>query len=275
MKDSTTIATQIMRDLRASWAIMKKDARTYYLNPGTLMFAILFPLFMFLSFAVGKNAPVDTLIPGLVCITILFSSSSIGPMAIPSERRSKTFERLLSAPVSYNSILFGKTLGGFFFSIMVGVTPLVIGLVWFGTQITSIIFLIAGLTLASFCFAMIGITFGSIPTENPGDVMMLLNFVRLPMIFISGLFIPIESLPEWGKMIAVLSPLSYANDLLRYALQGTTLYGPLIDSIVLVFFIGFFFWLSIRIKNKWSEESDMKRKGRKMKEKRMKKKRMK
>ncbi len=260
-----------MRDLRASWAIMKKDARIYYLNPGTLMFAILFPLFMFLSFAVGKNAPVDTLIPGLISITILFSSSSIGPMAIPSERRSKTFERLVSAPVSFNSILLGKTLAGFFFSIIIGVIPLVIGLVWFGVQITSIVFLIAGLTLASFCFAMVGIMFGSIPTENPGDVMMLLNFVRLPMIFISGLFIPIESLPEWGQMIAALSPLSYANDLLRYALQGITLYGPLIDSIVLVLFTGFFFWLSIRIKSKWSEESDMKGKGMNMKKERMKK----
>ncbi|MBS3795760.1 MAG: ABC transporter permease [Candidatus Thorarchaeota archaeon] len=263
----------MIRDLRASWAIMKKDAQTYYLNPGTLMFAILFPLFMFLSFAVGKNAPIDTLIPGLISITILFSSSSIGPMAIPSERRSKTFERLMSAPISYNSVLFGKTLGGFFFSIMVGVTPLVIGLVWFGVQIISIVFLIAGLILASFCFAMIGIMFGSIPTENPGDVMMLLNFVRLPMIFVSGLFIPIESLPEWGQMIAVFSPLSYANDLLRYALQGVTLYGPLVDSLVLVFFIGFFFWLSIKIKSKWSEESDMKGKG--MKKKMMKKKMMK
>ena len=42
-------------DLSASWAIAKKDMRIYYIKPGTLMFGVLFPLFMFLSFAVGKN----------------------------------------------------------------------------------------------------------------------------------------------------------------------------------------------------------------------------
>ncbi len=260
MNSSNTTVSYFKANLMASWAIMKKDARIYYLKPGTLMFAILFPLFMFLSFAVGKNAPVATLIPGLIAITILFSSSSIGPMVIPTERRVKTFERLMSAPISFNSILFGKTLGGFFFSVVIGTLPLIIGLVWFEVQVVSIIFFAAGLILASFCFAMMGIMFGSIPTENPGDVMMLLNFVRLPLIFISGLFIPIESLPEWGQIIAAFSPLTYANDLLRYALEGITLYGPVLDSAVLVLFIGFFFWLSIKIKSKWSEEADMKQK---------------
>ena len=244
---------QIKADLKAAWAIAKKDMRIYYIKPGTLMFAILFPLFMFLSFAVGKNAPVATLIPGLISITMLFSSSSIGPMVIPTERRVKTFERLLSAPISFYSIMLGKTLGGFIFSVAIGVIPLIISLLWFETQIISILALIAGLTLASFCFAMMGIMFASFPTENPGDVMMLLNFVRLPLIFISGLYIPIETLPEWGQIIAVFSPLTYANDLVRYALEGKTLYGPALDSIVLIFFTGIFLLLSMRIQRKFRE----------------------
>jgi len=99
---------QLKTDLSASWAIAKKDMRIYYIKPGTFMFGILFPLFMFLSFAVGKNAPASTLIPGLISITILFSASSIGPMVIPTERRVKTFERLLSAPISFYSIYWAR-----------------------------------------------------------------------------------------------------------------------------------------------------------------------
>ena len=242
---------QLKNDLSASWAIAKKDMRIYYIKPGTLMFGVLFPLFMFLSFAVGKNVPAETLIPGLISITILFSASSIGPMVIPTERRVKTFERLLSAPISFYSIILGKTLGGFLFSLAIGVIPLLIGLVWFGTQVISILGLILGLALSAFCFATLGIMFASFPTENPGDIMMLLNFVRLPLIFISGLYIPIESLPDWGQVVATFSPLTYANDLVRYALEGTTSYDPTVDSIVLLFFTAVFLFVGMRLDKKF------------------------
>jgi ABC-2 type transport system permease protein len=242
---------QLKTDLSASWAIAKKDMRIYYIKPGTLMFGILFPLFMFLSFAVGKNAPAATLIPGLISITILFSSSSIGPMVIPTERRVKTFERLVSAPISFYSIILGKTLGGFLFSLAIGVIPLLIGIVLFETQIISLLALIAGLALASYCFATLGIMFASFPTENPGDIMMLLNFVRLPLIFISGLYIPIESLPDWGQVAAAFSPLSYANDLVRYSLEGKTFYGPVLDVGVLFFFTAVFLYIGIRLDRKF------------------------
>ena len=242
---------QLKTDLSVSWAIAKKDMRIYYIKPGTLMFGVLFPIFMFLSFAVGKNAPAATLIPGLISITILFSSSSIGPMVIPTERKVKTFERLISAPISFYSIILGKTLGGFLFSLAIGVIPLFIGLLWFEIQVISLIALIAGLSLASYCFATLGIMFASFPTENPGDIMMLLNFVRLPLIFISGLYIPIESLPGWGQIAAAFSPLTYANDLVRYALEGKTLYGPVLDSLVLILFTAAFLFIGMRLDKKF------------------------
>jgi len=242
---------QLKADLRAAWAITKKDMRLYYVNPGAIMFGILFPLFMFLSFAVGKDAPAATLIPGLISITVLFSASSIGPMVIPMERRVKTFERLLSAPILFYSIILGKTLSGFFYSLAIGVIPLLIGLVWFETQILSVLGLVLGLALPAFCFAALGIMFASFPTENPGNIMMLLNFVRLPLIFISGLYIPIESLPDWGQAVAAFSPLTYANDLVRYALEAKTNYGVALDSVALLVFTAFFLFVGSRLNKKF------------------------
>jgi ABC-2 type transport system permease protein len=93
--------------------------------------------------------------------------------------------------------------------------------------------------------------FASFPTENPGDIMMLLNIVRLPLIFISGLYIPIESLPDWGQVVAMFSPLTYANDLVRYALEGRTNYGPALDSIVLLLFTAAFLFIGVRLDKKF------------------------
>jgi ABC-2 type transport system permease protein len=201
----------------------------------------------------GKNAPASTLIPGLLAITILFSSSSIGPMVIPTERGMKTFERLLSAPISFYSILLGKTFGGFLFSLAIAMITLFIGIIWFETQIINLIALTIGLVLSSFCFATLGIMFASFPTENPGDVMLILNFVRLPILFISGIYIPLESMPNWGQLAAAFSPLTYANDIIRYSLEGKTFYNPIADSIALLLFIGVFLLISMRLHRKFRE----------------------
>ena len=92
-----------------------------------------------------------------------------------------------------------------------------------------------------------------LPTENPGDIMMALNVVRLPLIFISGLFIPLESLPTWGQAVAAFSPLTYANDLVTYAFQGKTVYGVLVDCLVLLVFTGAFLLLSARLERKFKK----------------------
>lgn len=192
----------IKNNLLAAWAITKKDIKSYYFKPSTLMFGIMFPLFMFLSFAVGRNASPSVLISGLISLTVLFSASSIGPVAIPTERRVKTFERLLSAPISFYSIILGKALGGVLFSLFVSFVALLTAWAFLDVAIINPLILVLALTLASLCFSLLGIMFAMFPTENPGDIMMMLNFIRLPLVFISGIFIPIETLPSWGRVIS-------------------------------------------------------------------------
>ena len=224
----------LRRDLNASWAIAKKDVKIYYLTPPTLMFGILFPIFMFLSFAVGRSSTPAALTPSLLSITMLFSASSIGPAVIPTERRVKTYDRFLSAPISQYAIVMGKTLSGFLFSLLIGGIMVIAMLALFGTTISSIPTLFLGLVLASFCFSVLGIMLAMFPRENPGDIMLLLNFIRLPLIFISGIFVTVEDLPYWGQVAASFSPLTYANDLVRYSYGGISVHDPLVDALILI-----------------------------------------
>lgn len=208
---------------------------------------MLFPLFMFLAFAVGRSAEPTVLVPGLVAITILFSASSIEPVSIPIERRSNTFDRLLSAPISLHAVVLGESLSGFLNSIGIALVPLAAGLVVFRTGITGPAFLAAGLALTAFCFATMGTLFASYPTESPGDIMSMLNLVRLPLIFISGVFIPLSQLPPVGQYVALLSPLTYGNDLIRASFTGKTHFGPAVDVVVLFAFILLFQFAANRL----------------------------
>jgi ABC-2 type transport system permease protein len=244
---------QLYAELNASWAIAKKDIAIYYLKPNIIVSGALFPLFMFLAFAAGNSAGPSVMIPGLIAITILFSASSIEPVSIPIERRMKTFDRLISAPVSLHAVVLGESLSGFLYSLGIAFVPLLAGMLIFGTPITRVAPLIAGIILTSFCFATMGTLFAAYPTESPGDIMSMLNLVRLPLIFISGVFIPIESIPSIGKIAAFFSPLTYGNDLIQAAYHGHTHFSPLVDVAILCIFILIFQIFANQLYRRWNE----------------------
>jgi ABC-2 type transport system permease protein len=66
--------------------------------------------------------------------------------------------------------------------------------------------------------------------------------IKFPLIFISGVFIPIDELPVWGKALSSISPLTYFVDLARYSIRGTSYYPLAVDILALIAFtIGFLF----------------------------------
>lgn len=164
----------------------------------------LFPMFFFL-FAIGRDIPPVVLVPGFLAMTPFFSASSTGAMSVPTERKTNTYDRLLTAPFSPVSRLLGQTLAGFLFAVATLAIPLLIGVLWYGVDIVSVAALLTEICLASFGFSAMGIMFAAMPTDNPGDVMMVLNFVRLPLLFISGIFVPIDAICGIGP-VAALSP---------------------------------------------------------------------
>ena len=244
---------QIYTELNAAWAIAKKDIAIYYLKPNIIVSGALFPLFMFLAFAVGKPAGPSVMIPGLIAITILFSASSIEPVSIPIERRMKTFDRLVSAPVSLHAVVLGESLSGFLYSIGIAFVPFFAGLLIFRTPILDVLPLVCGIILTAFCFATMGTLFAAYPTESPGDIMSMLNMVRLPLIFISGVFIPLESIPSVGQILVYFSPLTYGNDLIQAAYQGSTHFNALTDIAMLCIFILIFQIIANRLYKKFNE----------------------
>jgi len=240
-------------DLHGAWAIAKKDLVIYYLKPAIYMSGLLFPLFMLLAFAVGKSAPIATLIPGLIAITSLFSASSIEPVAIPIERRTKTFDRLLSAPISLFALVLGESVSGLLFSGSICLALFIGGAVLLRTAAFSLPVLLLAIALSCFTFAAMGAVFSAYPTENVGEVMSLLNLVRLPLIFISGVFVPLETMPPWGMAVARISPLTYGNDLVRYGFEGTTHFGIAVDVVLLLVFTAIFLALGNFLYRKFNE----------------------
>lgn len=224
----------LMDELRRSWAITVKDMKVYYLRPPALMFGVLFPFALFFTFSVGRNIPSDRLIPVLAAQTVFWSASSIGPVAIPIERRMRTFERFLSAPLSLIAVLWGKTMAGVLFGLGITALATAVGVIGVGLPVMNPAALAAGIVLSAMTYSAMGILFASIPTGHPGEVIIPLNFVRIPLMFISGMFIPLERMPSAGIYAAFLSPLTHTLDLLRLGMGGASHFGWATDIGVLI-----------------------------------------
>jgi len=239
-------SSRLGREVRVAWAIANKDMHTYYTRPASIMFGILFPFSLFLSFSVGRNVPIALQIPILIAQTLFFASSSIGPVIIPSERANQTFDRFLTSPVSLLAVLMGKTLAGLLYGVGISIIPILVGIVFFGSHIASLEALTACMALSALGFSAMGIVFASMPGQSPGQVMMPLNFVRIPLLFISGVYIPVRELPSWGQAVSLLSPLTHTIELARYALGGETFFGPVVNIAVLAAYTAVFLFIGIR-----------------------------
>ena len=228
------------RQLHGTYVIAKKDAMIYYLKPPVFIFGVLFPIFFFLAFTLGREVEPESIVPGMLAMALFFTASAVGPLITPWERGAKTYERLISSPISSLSIILGDVLAGACFGVLLSFIPLALGSGLTNATVKQPAVLFLGIILSAVCFAALGVLLAAPPTENPSQVMMLSNLVRLPLIFISGVFVPLAEMPVWSKSLIPLSPLSYSTDLVRAAF-GSKRYFPLwLDILMLAAFTGAF-----------------------------------
>jgi ABC-2 type transport system permease protein len=243
----------ILEQLKRSFAITKKDLFIYYLRGPVIIQGLLIPAFLFISFSFKRNMSLEFLIPGLLAMALFFAVSAITPVIAPWETRMKTFERLVSSPISIWSILLGDIVASVLFGLSITFFVIIGGIVLLGTGIVTLP-LIVGTIIAAFCFSSLGILISASPTDNPSNVMLLATLIKFPLIFISGVFVPITEMGKF-KVLSFFSPLTYYTDLVRHSVQGVSQFSPFINLMVLLGFTIVLFAISL----KWHKKSIGKR----------------
>lgn len=222
--------------MRRAWAIAKKDIHIYYFKGPVLIFGVFMPVFLFLAFFMGsRQLPLAFLISGLVGMTLFFTATAVSPAIFPWEGQAKTLERLASCPITIEAIVFGDMIASLLFGIGITVVTIVIGLA-LGLSLIHGITMLAAIFLAACCFSAIGMLLAVPPTNVPSNIMMLSSLIKFPLVFISGIFIPLEQMPSWGLALAVCSPLTYFTDLVRYSFTDSHFFPVSVDIAALAAF---------------------------------------
>jgi ABC-2 type transport system permease protein len=237
--------------LRGISVVAEKNIRIYYNKAPVIIFGLLFPLFMFLAFFIGRNLELAAFFPGFLAMTLFFTASSVGPLITPWEKRDRTYERLLSYPVTLEGIILGDIAAGALFGLIITTLVWVVSRIVLHLSVVHLAAFAMAFLLGTLSFAALGSLLASPASDTPSNVMMLSSLIRFPLIFISGIFIPLSQMEGWGLLLASISPLTYLVDLFNAALTGGSVFSPFVDCGVLIGVIGLFILLArfIQIRN--------------------------
>lgn len=242
-----------MKTIIAFWNILKKDIENYYLKPPNISWGIIFPLSWTLMQLIRSQGSVGIaeLLPGLMAMSVLFGTTSMLAVTITFERRGRSFDRLLLAPISISTLVFAKILGAILFGVLNAFVPVVFaaffinlaGINW-GTTVIAVIFI-------AITSALLGLLI-AISAKEVFEAQTFSNFFRFPMLFLCGLFIPIDQLPVILRLISFCLPLTYGTDILNGTITGNAIFDTVFNiSILLAFVILLFYLCQRNIKEKW------------------------
>jgi ABC-2 type transport system permease protein len=245
-----------MKTWIAFWNILKKDVQNYYLKPPNISWGIIFPLSWTLMQMIrssgGMNlSDIREMLPGLMAMSVLFGTTSMLAVTITFERKGRSFDRLLLAPIPLSTMVAAKLSGAILFGLYNAFVPVIFaaffvdfaGINW-GTVLVAVFLIAVTSTLLGLMIA--------VSAKEVFEAQTFSNFFRFPMLFLCGLFLPISSLPVFLRPLSYLLPLTYGTDLLSGSILGTSILSPVLCILILLAFTAALFaFCRHKIQRKW------------------------
>ena len=185
------------------------------------------------SRASGGANYMDFLAPGIVSMAILFTAVFSG-LEVIWDRQFGFLKETLVAPISRAEIMIGKTLGGATIAMIQGLIVLCLTYL-LGFRISSLFNLGLGLifmALIAIFFTALGLAIASKMKDMHG-FQLIMNFLIMPIFFLSGALFPLENLPPAIYFISRIDPLTYGVDGLRGAIAGMSTFGIYNDLAII------------------------------------------
>lgn len=234
-----------MIDLSCIYMVWFRDIIRYFREKSQLYGSLTRPILWLFILGLGLRGGFRSvqnvnytqfIFPGIVAMTAIFTSIQ-SAISIIWDREFGFLKEILVAPVPRTSIVLGKSLAGTTLSLIQGSIILLLApLVRVKLQIINILPLILVIVVMSFALTGIGIIIAARMTSFQGFG-TIMNFVIMPMWFLSGALFPLQGqIPWWLNFLVRINPLTYGVDLIRRLVLGFSFYSPYFDLGFLIIF---------------------------------------
>jgi ABC-2 type transport system permease protein len=172
-------------------------------------------------------------------------------VTITFERRGHSFDRLLLAPISISTLVFAKILGAILFGIFNAFVPLVFAAFFINLNGINWAITVIAVVLIAITSALLGLLI-AVSAKEVFEAQTFSNFFRFPMLFLCGLFMPIDKLPTLLQPISFCLPLTYGTDLLNNAIRANSIFNDSFNILIMLVYSILLFYLCQRnIEKKW------------------------
>ena len=228
--------------MAAIYALWLRELKRYARSPVQVIVSLGQPMLylLILGFGLGpifqkagSGSYLQFVAPGVIGMTILFASIFSG-VGLLWDRQFGFLKETLVAPVPRTRIMLGRTLGGATVAVIQGTLVMIVCLIagFRPFSMTTLPLAFVFMILIAVVFGALGTAIGSVLQDMQG-FQLIMNFLVMPIFFLSGALFPLANLPKTLSLLTSLDPLSYGVDGLRSALISTSHFGAALDLVVL------------------------------------------
>lgn len=249
------------REIEGVYALWKRELIRFFRAKSRIIGSLGMPFFMLAILGTGlSNAFVlpmqgnylEFIAPGIIGMVLMFGSMFSGIIVL-MDRQFGFLKETLVAPISRLSIVLGKALGGATTAMLQGIIMMVVALLLgVNFQVANLLLLLIFMMLISIMFVSLGIAIAS-KMEDMHGFQLIMNFLIMPLFFLSGALFPLETAPEIIKTISMFDPLTYGVNGLRHILLGYSDVPFAISFVVILAFTALFMAIAIYSFNKIEE----------------------
>ncbi len=234
--------------------ILLKDMRAYYLKPPNISWGLIFPLAWTGMFFIKSGSGLEgilSMLPGVVVVSIIFGTTSMLSVTVTFEKKGRSFDRLLLAPIPLELLMLAKTTGAILFGAANAFIPIILAAFLSDLSKAAWSAAVPAIFLLAVTSTFLGL-FIAVSVSEVFEVQTFSNFFRFPMIFLCGLFFPIERLPVFLRPLSYMLPPTYGADILHGAFSiGNTMPMPIDFALLMVFATGLFLISLRNIQRRW------------------------
>ena len=221
-----------MNNLRGIYTIWYRDILRFWYDKMRMVGAIIFPLLFLFVFGSGLGARMESLgpgidftkfiFPGIIGMTVLMTSFMAG-ISVVWDREFGFLKEVLVAPISRVSVAVGKTLGAATVALFQGVLILLFApLIGISFSIWTILALLPLMFLLAAAMGSLGILLASC-IKSMEAFQAVTQMMMFPMVFLSGVFFPLQGLPAWMSILVKINPATYGIAPIRQVVLGASL----------------------------------------------------
>ncbi|MCJ7768941.1 MAG: ABC transporter permease [Dehalococcoidales bacterium] len=215
---------------RGIWVVAYRELLRFVQERSRLFSSFAMPLIFLVIFGAGFGELVGSMTPGvdymqfmypgIIAMTVLMSSIMSG-ISIVWDREFGFLKEILVSPLGRGGIMLGKAAGGAAVAVLQGIIMLILApILGVSIDIVMVLELVLVIIIVSISLSGMGLLVASRMKSQQG-FQVVIQVIIMPLIFLAGIFYPVNNVPVWMEVVSKVNPLTYGVDAIRQIFLGS------------------------------------------------------